>query len=362
MLPRTLLVPLFMASLTAASAADRLAPSALPPAGLQPAQVPQFILLGFDDNPDADPINWVVGHLAAQHNPAGAGQAATFDGAPVRMIFFSNGRYWTDAATVAAHRRALAGGHEIANHTQNHEHGRPFTAEQWLQEMKACDATFAAAGIPAPGVIGFRTPFLEYNAATFEASAALGRLYDSSIEEGDEAGQDGTNFRWTYTLDEGSPGNAASFAVGDVQRVGRHPGLWEIPLHVFMVPDDEDCARYGATPGLRERIGTNLKLAYGGGSGEPAEKITGLDWNVFEAAGCTGPEFLAILKYTLDLRLTGNRAPFMIGGHTALYPADKPDRRQAIEDFIAYALSKPEVRFVTGGQLIDWLRAPAALK
>jgi hypothetical protein len=28
---------------------------------------------------------------------------------------------------------------------------------------------------------------------------------------------------------------------------------------------------------------------------------------------------------------------------------------------VAYALSKPEVRFVTGGQLLQWLRAPAAL-
>jgi len=104
------------------------------PAGLASAQVPQFILLGFDDNPDAEPVNWVVDHLDAQRNPAGAGQAATFDGAPVRMIFFSNGRHWKDRATVAAHQRAFAAGHEIANHTQNHDHGREFTLEQWKKD------------------------------------------------------------------------------------------------------------------------------------------------------------------------------------------------------------------------------------
>ena len=52
----------------------------------------------------------------------------------------------------------------------------------------------------------------------------------------------------------------------------------------------------------------------------------------------------------------------MVGGHTALYPADKPDRRRALEEFVAYALTKPEVRFVTGKQLIDGLRAPVPLR
>jgi len=354
MLPRTLLALLSMLSFPVAFAADRLAPSAEPPAGLKPAQVPQFIVLGFDDNPDAEPVNWVTGYLEARRNPAGAGQAATRDGAPVRMVFFSNGRYWNNRLTVAAHQRALAAGHEVANHTLNHEHGQNFTQAQWQTEMSRCDETFAANDIPGRGVIGFRAPYLEYNAAMFDALAASGRLYDSSIEEGNDPAQDGTKFTWPYTLDAGSPGAGS--------RVGHHPGLWEIPLHVFRIPADADCERYGTTPGLQVRMGTNLKQSYGFGSGQPIDRITGLDWNVFEAAKCTGPEFLAILKYTLDLRLAGNRAPLMVGGHTALYARDKPDRRKALEDFVAYALSKPEVRFVTGGQLLEWLRAPQALK
>lgn len=343
------------------AAADLLAPSAQPPGGLAVAQAPQFVLLGFDDNPQPEPMGWIVDHLKELRNPAGAGRAATFDGAPVRAIFFSNGKYWDNLPLISVHHRAHNAGHEIANHTQNHENGSAFTVEQWRAEMAACEATFNESGIPAAGVVGFRTPFLAYNAATFEALVREHQVYDSSIEEGGQPGQDGTNFLWPYTLDAGSPGNAADYPEGSPKRVGRHPGLWEIPIHVFMIPADADCARYGARPGLRARIGAALKVAYGGGSGEPTDKITGLDWNVLEAAKCDGPEFLAILKYTLDLRLAGNRAPFMVGGHTALYPADKPDRRRAMEDFIAYALTKPEVRFVTGKQLLAWLRAPQAL-
>jgi peptidoglycan/xylan/chitin deacetylase (PgdA/CDA1 family) len=350
-----------LALMTPLAAADRLAPSDQPPGGLTVAQAPQFVLLGFDDNPDTGPMTWFVDYLKDRRNPAGAGRAATLDGGPVRAVFFSNGKYWSDASLVAIHRRALAEGHEIANHTQNHGQGGEFTTAQWRAEIAACRDTFAAGGIPPAGVRGYRTPYLNYNAAMFDALTAEGILYDSSIEEGEQPGQDGTNFLWPYTLDADSPGNAATYPEGSPKRIGQHPGLWEIPIHVFLIPADADCARYGAKPGLRARIGAALKIGYGGGSGEPTDKITGLDWNVLEAAKCDGPEFLAILKYTLDRRLAGNRAPFMVGGHTALYPADKPDRRRAMEDFIAYALTKPEVRFVTGQQLVGWLRAPRAL-
>jgi peptidoglycan/xylan/chitin deacetylase (PgdA/CDA1 family) len=340
-----------MSLLSPLAAADQLDASPLPPGGLAVAQVPQFVLLGFDDNPQTDPMTWFVDFLKDQRSA---------DGTRARAIFFSNGKYWNDRTLIAIHHRALTEGHEIANHTQNHENGSAFTTAKWRSEMAACEATFAETGIPAAGVVGFRTPFLAYNAATFAAVEQEDQLYDSSIEEGEDPAQDGTNFLWPYTLHAGSPGNARQYAEGSPKRVGSHPGVWEIPIHVFMIPSDEECARHGVAPGLRARIGAALKVAYGGGSGEPADKISGLDWNVFEAAKCTGPEFLAILKHTLDLRLAGNRAPFMVGGHTALYPANKPDRRKAIEDFVAYALSKPEVKIVTGKQLIEWLRAPQA--
>lgn len=355
-------LPLFFLPMAASlPAADKLAPSAQPPGGLAIAQAPQFVLLGFDDNPDVEPMTWFVDTLKEHRNPTGAGRSATFDGGPVRAIFFSNGKYWGNRALISIHHRALSERHEIANHTQNHDHGGAFTTAKWRAEMAACEATFAETGIPAAGVVGFRTPFLEYNAKTFEALVLEGQLYDSSLEEGETPDQDGTNFLWPYTLDDGSPGNKASHAAGSPKRVGSHPGLWEIPIHVFMIPADEDCARYGVSPGLRARVGAGLKAAYNGGKGADTDRITGLDWNVLEAAKCDGPELLAILKYSLDLRLAGNRAPFMVGGHTALYPANKPDRRKAIEEFVAYALTKPEVRFVTGKQLVDWLRTPQPL-
>jgi peptidoglycan/xylan/chitin deacetylase (PgdA/CDA1 family) len=340
-------------------AADRLDPSPNPPAGLTPAQVPQFIVLGFDDNQAVAPMTWFVDLLDPLRNPAGTGQAATRDGAPVRMTFFSNGRYWDDPGIVAIHRRAVAAGHELANHTLTHPFGISFSVAQWREEMSACDDVYLRAGVLAQPCAGFRAPYLQYGDATFAAMLAMGRQYDASIQEGYQADQDGTNFLWPYTLDAGSPGNAARYPESSPRRLrNTYPGLWEIPMHVFLIPADEAGARFGVAPGLRARMQANV---------DPTEdnplsgRMTGLDWNHLESAKITGPEFLAILRHTLDLRRHGNRAPLMIGGHTSLYPADKPERRQAIADFLAYALAQPEVRFVTGKQLVAWLRDPVPL-
>lgn len=356
-IPILLLAPMIAASL----AAKPHSASPMPPGGLAVADVPQFVMLGFDDNPDVDAMRWFTGFLESRSNPAGTGDASRFDGAPVRAAFYSNGRYFaTNPGLAGLHLAAHRAGHEIANHTENHEHGRAFTEEKWRAEIEACTATFAAAGIPAESVRGFRAPFLEHNPALFVVLEALGFTYDTSLEEGEQPDQDGRNFLWPYTLHDGSPGNARWAKQTGVPAVGSHPSLWEVPIHVFIIPPDADCERYGVKPGLRARVGAALKIGYGGGSGEPTEKISGLDWNVLEAAKCDGPEFLAILKYTLDLRLEGNRAPFMVGGHTALYPSSDPGRRRAIEEFVDYALSKPEVRFVTPIQLVEWMRKAAA--
>lgn len=335
-----------------AMASDQQSASAHPPAGLAVEHVPQFVMLGFDDNPDADAMAWIVDYLADKTNA---------DGSPARAVFYTNGIYLADnPALQAIHRRARDEGHEIGNHTQHHEHGGEFTVAQWRAEMLVCQEAFAKIGIT--DVEGFRTPFLENNAATFEALSELGFVYDTTLEEGYQPREDGSNFVWPHTLDTGSPGNRYMAEQGRKPVIGEYPGLWEIPLHAFMVPPDNLCEHYGVTLGLRQRIFDHVRRDGGWDWDMVAGKITGLDWNVFEMASLDGPEFLAILKYTFDLRLSGNRAPLMVGGHTALYPMDKPDRRIAMEAFIDYVLEKPEVRLVTGRRLLAWMRAPVALK
>jgi hypothetical protein len=98
-------------------------------------------------------------------------------------------------------------------------------------------------------------------------------------------------------------------------------------------------------------------------------RIVGLDYDLFISRALTGSHALAMLKYALDQRLAGNRAPFVFGAHGDVYTDSETsratlpqDRRDVIEQFIEYALSKPEVRFVTGRDLISWMRRPVPLR
>jgi hypothetical protein len=190
----------------------------------------------------------------------------------------------------------------------------------------------------------------------------MGFLYDCSLEEGFQDDQDGTNFYFPYTLDEGSPGNKFTHLQNpEIEEIGNHEGLWEIPAYAVTVPPDELCEKYGIKKGLRKKCG-QLQSYFNEANG----KITGFDYNLWVEFQMTGDEFLATLKYTLDLRLEGNRAPFFFGGHSGIYALNydsepvikitEHERRRTIEKFLDYAQSKPEVRIVSPVKIIEWMR------
>lgn len=90
-----------------------------------------------------------------------------------------------------------------------------------------------------------------------------------------------------------------------------------------------------------------------------------MDYNLYEkqwgGLGLLDNEVLAILKYSLDLRLKGNRAPMMFGAHTQFYVdswattnanCTGAQMRKVIQDFIDYTISKQEVRMVRGNDII----------
>jgi hypothetical protein len=76
------------------------------------------------------------------------------------------------------------------------------------------------------------------------------------------------------------------------------------------------------------------------------------------------------MKYTLDLRLRGNRAPLAFGAHSDIYSskytaaegATFTERQQAMEELLRYALSRPEVRVVPSRLILDWIRNPVPLR
>ena len=342
-------------------------------------KVPMFISFGFDDNGIVDKkngggITWIRNYLKDKKNPTGTGQKRTYDGAPMRASFYMTvacARKWVYENypdVREAWRTLYEDGHEIGSHSTNHlmgwdkvkevsiyYDGRKYTKEQWLEkELNLCykcltvkydkESKEGGIGIPAASIWGWRTPRLEWNNALLGLLKEQGYVYDCSIEG--EYENDGTSFYWPYTLDNGSPHS---------KEVSNHKGFWEMPAYPFVIPKH--------LQGKEKAGGRSMK---------------GLDYNVWSSKAyggkeLTAPEFTDILKYTLDQRMKGNRAPLLVGLHSDIYSSQKDSsysstknaraRQLAIENFIEYAITQypNEVRIVRAKDIIQWMRDPVGL-
>lgn len=327
------------------------------PGHLPMERTPQFVGIGFDDNYSVEGLKWVIDTFMPLQNPPGTGKAATFDGAPVRVSLFNNTDNGQpvrpDNELGRIYVRAAACGNEIGVHTRHHTTSDTTSLPVWLQEIGGCKHDLVALHLQPASITGFRAPYLLINRSTFVALRTLKFAYDCSIEHGFEDRSDGTDLRWPYPLDHGS---------ADEPKIGPQPGLWEMPAYALTVP-----------PRLRAGIRAKFK-DFDIQSG----KVTGLDWNMVAGpseggAGFTREEYLETLKYSLDQRLRGNRAPLLFGAHSQFYTAQafgsdiSPsnitylEMRQVLEQFVAYALTKPEVRIIPYQSILAWCRHPVPL-
>ncbi len=333
---------------------DRIAPSKNPPGGLLPNQVPQFITIGSDDNNAPDGVNFLVNELlAGRTNPAGSGNPATYDGAPARATFYLIGVHETyGKALCEAHRNAYLKGHEIGNHTYNHQSST--TESGWRTELSKtnayltrsplCDDNSATAnglGIPASAIYGIRAPEDAYNSAMYSVGQELGFTYGASTATGYSFnGDDATSHYWPGTLETEFPRQ------GILPSTGSHPGFWEVPQSRMDVPSE-----------------------LGGGQIGYCDS----DWfykTPDRSVERPASEIAAILKYNLDKHLAGNRAPLHLclhgnGWGKAEYESSRSARvlalQAALKDFLDYALSKSEVRVVRQIDVINWMRNPVPL-
>lgn len=363
------------------------------PGKLSPSQCPQFVALSFDDNgysglPESGypgAMSWFLDLFAERKNA---------DGSPLRATFLLKTQCLEDhppqdfesPETVRRiHQLALARGHEIASHTRSHPHGveinwagfqrrKILDGTAWLAELDASLASIKNQLPGSPSPLGFRTPYLEYNQDTFTALEARGMLYDSSIEAGWMPPYNGATGVWPYTLHNGSPDEAwmSINVFKEAPLIGSHPGLWEVPVSVITIPDDQTCKHYGIEPGLRSRI-VPLESYTQAAEG----RALGVDWNFWFEYGLTYQEVAAIMCHNLDLRLAGNRAPLVFVGHTDIYSelydqqldqatlkrcrASPKERFEAWRIFVDYAITKPEVRIAPLAEILAWTKNPKAL-
>ena len=328
---------------------DNVPPSTSPPGGLSPDVVPQFVVFGSDDNYSANGNLWLADvFYDGKTNPAGAGDPATFDGAPARGSFYFIGEelqnYGQPLQDSALH--VYERGHEVGNHSWLDAGSR--TAAQWLTEISDTNQQLISLGIPADEIFGFRTPRDAYNTELWPVLEELGFTYGNSIQQGYQPTRDGTNDHWPYTLDNGSPDAEWNYiaSYNPDTPPGDHPGFWETPENVFWVP-----------PHLQDKYGVRAGIC---------------DWNWINQSNIPPNEWVEIFQYTLDLRIQSNRAPLHVCIHGQLYgietyyPPETVDaitaRREALLEMLDYALSQAAVRVVAPMDVINWMRNPVAIE
>ena len=356
---------------------SNVAPSLLPPNDIATEFVPQFVTLGFDDNNEAVGINWTLATLAKYSNHQGTGNSATFDGKAAKASFFPTCiQASKNPAIISSWRQISNQGHELGNHTYDHGWGQNFDVSIWQAQMQGCFDLLTApyveggphsgVGIDLEDIHGFRAPFTLYNDATYTALEAVGLSYDVSIQEGLQADHDAGNMLWPYTLDNGSPGGDMAWWQPNV---GSHPGIWALPLHVLEVVPDELTGQYGLNYSLLDKIHQTLANVNFKGN-----KLSAFDYNLFAnddwMYALTKDEALAVLKYNLDRRLAGNRAPLTLGFHTDylsnyelpnMTATTAAERREVVDQFLAYANSFKAVRIVRHIDVINWMQDPQKL-
>jgi hypothetical protein len=336
------------------SPATSVVSSSSPPGGLRPDQVPQFIIIGSDDNFRPDGVNWLVETLfSGRTNPAGTGADGTFDGSPLTGTFFVSGAAEQNGRGLQrALRQAYDRGHEIANNAYRPQPNH--TRDEWretigeLNDWLTRPLEEGGVGLPESDIRGFRAPFLGYNTEMFEVLSDLEFAYDATISEGLHPAKNGRSDSWPYTLHAGSPEAEWVYDSGysTTEPPGNVPGLWEVPISVLHVP-------------------TDLQGKYG-------LRLSGCDWNWINVYRVTAVDMTAILKYNLDLRLATNRAPINLCISSKNYgyhpDSDARDRafvdtmRRIMTDVVDYALSKEDVRIVSAADVVQWMEDPVPLR
>ncbi|MCL2845467.1 MAG: polysaccharide deacetylase family protein [Chitinivibrionia bacterium] len=401
----SLMATLFM--FTATTFAQNVAASTSAPGGIEREQVPQFIVIGSDDNTNADAMRWMVGVMEGRRHDGTTFSATNHDGSKRRMSFYVNTAAGTNgganptSSTAWANNEdlknsvveAYRAGHSIGNHTHSHPHfvtsaagpnaGSYMSAEDVRQEILDARSAMAAAGIPLAHQFGFRTPFLAYSDISMGVVRELGFLYDCSIEAtvgmaGGTTG--GANF--PYTLHAASPDNAGSWWVNNPAnaglhtRVGDHPGLWQLlATQVEIAPQDRAAVvrpnwMIGGEA-CNPPVGDNPPVCW---MNPDLWTMSGLDYNLWAPLSASGlamneDQTYNALMHTLQQHLDGNRAPFTFGAHSQYY--FQPDnaypninanaRRRAFERFIESASQLENVFFVSGDMVIRWMKNPVPL-
>ncbi|RWS29662.1 hypothetical protein B4U80_02750 [Leptotrombidium deliense] len=275
------------------------------PGGLSAKEVPQILMITFDDA--INDINWDIYEelfSTGRKNPNGCPLVATY--------YVSH--EWTDYGQV---QTLYSRGHEMASHGITHSFGEKFSTNQWLKEINGQrEILHLYGGVKLEDVRGMRAPFLQIGGnKMFEMLHDANFTYDSSMPVFDNKPP-----FWPYTLDYTinhecmiSPCPTKSF-----------PGVWEVGMVMW-----EDL-RGG-------------RCSMGDACSNPTDED-----GVFE-----------MLMKNFNRHYKSNRAPLGLFYHSAWF--NTAHHRRGFMKFLDEIQKKKDVFFTTNWQMLQWVRNPTPL-
>ncbi|XP_056646387.1 uncharacterized protein LOC130451413 isoform X2 [Diorhabda sublineata] len=275
------------------------------PGDLPVEQVPQIILMTFDDSVN-DLNKGLYQDLfeKGRTNPNGCPIAATF--------YVSH--EWTDYSQV---QNLYADGHELASHTVSHSFGEQFSQKKWTREVAGQREILAAyGGVHLEDVRGMRAPFLSVGGnKMFKMLYDSNFTYDSSMPIYENKPPS-----FPYTLDY----KLFHDCMIPPCPTRSYPGVWEVPMVMWQDLNGGRCSMGDACSNPPDADGV----------------------------------FKMLMKNFMR-HYTTNRAPFGLFYHAAWFT--QPHHKEGFINFVDTVLAKNDVWFLTNWQAIQWVRDPTPI-
>nr|QFU95789.1 chitin deacetylase protein 5a [Tetranychus cinnabarinus] len=279
--------------------------SASIPGGLKPSQVPQMVMITFDDA--INDLNWEIYEEifnSKRRNP---------NGCPLLGTFYVS-HEWTDYGQV---QTLYSRGHEMASHGVTHSFGEKFSTSQWHKEIHGQrEILYLYGGVKMEDVRGMRAPFLQIGGnKMFQMLYNDNFTYDSSMPVFDNKPP-----FWPYTLDY-SVNHECMIAPCPTESF---PGVWEVGMVMW-----EDL-RGG-------------RCSMGDACSNPSDED-----GVYN-----------MLLRNFKRHYNSNRAPFGLYYHSAWF--NTAHHRKGFMRFMDEILSYGDVYFTTKWQMLQWVRNPTPI-
>jgi len=281
------------------------------PGGLDPSEVPQMLVITFDDAVNDE--NWKL--YQDQLFPP---KYKNPNGCPIHGTFYVSHQY-TNYAMV---QKLWNKGHEIAVHSITHRGpeewwGQNATIEDWFDEMVGqANIINRFGGVDMEDIRGLRVPYLSVGwNRQFLMMREFGFVYDSSIPAPVSKIP-----LWPYTLDYKIPHKC----IGNRLCPSRSfPGIWEMPLNQLIM-EDFSCAMVDSCPPY-----------------------------------FTSDETYEMFMDNFRRHHESNRAPLGLYFHTLWFK--KKANRKAFRQFLDEMVKRPDVYIVSNWEVIQWMKDPTPL-